>query len=103
MCTPEPPQISPNSAEAKKPDPAIIRNPYLDNATDFAKARQGRSQLRIDPGTPVSARIPLPPSATPTPGSPRPGPPIRRGETNPSEWGRLAGAVLRARANNARS
>jgi hypothetical protein len=70
VCTPKAPKVNPNSQTAKTPDPAIIRNPYLDNATEFAQARMGRSSLRIDPGSPKSARIPLPSSAqpaTPTP------------------------------------
>lgn len=68
MCTPKPPKVSPNDPNAKPKDPAIIRNPYLDNATDFARSRMGRSQLRVDPGTPRGVRIPLPGSAT-RPGS----------------------------------
>jgi hypothetical protein len=57
---PKPPKIQPTDPEAKQPDPAIIRNPYLDGASDFAIARMGRSQLRINPG---AARVALPPSA----------------------------------------
>lgn len=63
MCAPKPPQIKPTDPAAKQPDPAIIRNPYLDGAEAFAKARVGRSQLRIDPGAPRGIRIPLPTSA----------------------------------------
>jgi hypothetical protein len=64
VCTPKPPKINPASQQAKQPDPAIIRNPFLDNVNDFAQSRKGRSQLRIDPMQPsASIRIPLPNSA----------------------------------------
>lgn len=72
MCPPKPPKIKSSDREAKAKDPAVIRNPYLDNATEFARARMGRSQLRIDPGTPRGVRIPLPGSApAPTGSTPR--------------------------------
>jgi hypothetical protein len=48
MCIVKTPKV-PKDATAKTPDPAIIRNPYLDGVDPVTKAlRMGRSSLRIE-------------------------------------------------------
>lgn len=78
MCAPKAPKI--RTSDSKQPDPAIIRNPYLDNVSEFALARMGRSQLRIDPGSGPrrSPAIPLPPSSGGSTSFPTLPSPIRR-------------------------
>lgn len=83
MCTPKPPKVKPTSPEAKTPEPAVIRNPYLDNVTSFGQARMGRRQLRID-RAPSGLRIPVPPIPLPSSADPSPVAnvvPIRTGAT----------------------
>lgn len=49
MCIASTPKVSTTDATAKTPDPAIIRNPYLDGVDPVTKAlRMGRSSLRIE-------------------------------------------------------
>lgn len=49
MCIVKTPKVSAADASAKTPDPAIIRNPYLDGVDPVTKAlRAGRSTLRIE-------------------------------------------------------
>lgn len=71
MCMVKTPKIKKSDAAAKEPDPAIIRNPYLDNSREFQETRLGRSQLRIDPGTPRGVRpnAPRPVQSPPPPTS----------------------------------
>lgn len=66
MCVGKPKM--PKASDAKAPDPAIIRNPYLDGVDPATRAlRKGRSTLRIERG---SGRAPT----APTPSSPAPAP-----------------------------
>lgn len=51
MCIIKTPKIAPTDPTAKTPDPAVIRNPYLDGLDPKAKSlRTGRSSLRIERG-----------------------------------------------------
>jgi hypothetical protein len=95
VCTPKPPKVSKSDPVAKTPDPAVIRNTYLDDATSFAQNRQGRSQLRIDPGAPVGIRIPLPGSAPTTPTAPATPRFARTPARSPVGVARLMAGVMR--------
>lgn len=49
MCVVKTPKVTQSSTTTKTPDPAIIRNPYLDGLDPVSKAlRTGRSSLRIE-------------------------------------------------------
>lgn len=51
MCVVKTPKIKANDANAKPPEPTIIRNPFLDGLDPATKAlRRGRSSLRIERG-----------------------------------------------------
>jgi hypothetical protein len=62
MCVVSTPKVDPKSDVAKTPDPAIIRNTYLDGIDPTTKAlRSGRTGLRIErasPGAATSTVIP---------------------------------------------
>lgn len=68
MCIVKTPKVKATDAANKTPDPAIIRNPYLDGTDPATKSmRLGSSSLRIDRAgsgatpvaPPVSAKSPL--------------------------------------------
>jgi len=67
MCIVKTPKVSTTDATAKTPDPAIIRNPYLDGVDPVTKAlRKGRSSLRIERAGSGAASV-APPATAPTP------------------------------------
>lgn len=66
MCVVKTPKVDTQSAVAKTPDPAIIRNTYLDGIDPTTKAlRSGRTGLRIERASPGAAPTAvLPPLAS---------------------------------------
>ena len=83
MCPPKPKIVQPSSQAAKPKDPAIIRNPYLDGVGPAARSkRTGRSSLRIDKGSPKTARVPK----VPAPVKQQPGHTPVRGGGMPPSW-----------------
>lgn len=65
MCIVKTPKVSTTDATSKTPDPAIIRNPYLDGVDPVTKAlRMGRSSLRIERAGSGAASAAPPATAT---------------------------------------
>jgi len=67
MCVVKTPKVTQSSTTTKTPDPAIIRNPYLDGLDPVSKAlRTGRSSLRIERAGSGAASV-APPATAPAP------------------------------------
>jgi len=67
MCIVKTPKVKATDAANKTPDPAIIRNPYLDGVDPETKAlRMGSSSLRIErAGSGAASSSPASPAAPP--------------------------------------
>jgi hypothetical protein len=93
MCVVKTPKVQATDAQAKTPEPTIIRNPYLDGVDPASRSlRMGSSSLRIERGgggvrPPSPGAITRPPVATPTPAP-----------AAPSRPPGLAGAIMGNRA-----
>ena len=104
MCIVKTPKISPTDAQAKVPEPTIIRNPYLDGVDPNTRSlRMGRSSLRIERGGGRGAPTPPPVHDTgpsTSPGS-AVGTPAPRGRT-PSLASRLVTGLIQSQGSGSR-
>lgn len=75
MCMAKAPKVK----EPKEKEPTVIRNRYLDDALGLRRASQGRSSLRIDPGSTRAAPGSSDYVDYGPPVTPRSGPSTRRG------------------------